>query len=75
MLRRSDANSFVDLKRALRSGVEAIKDPEIRAVVEAYFRDNPTYSQDLIHVAAIAARFQQEKAAAKAGEQRHFIRV
>ncbi|HWC58712.1 MAG TPA: hypothetical protein VHC44_03390 [Verrucomicrobiae bacterium] len=46
---------------ALGEGVEALKDPEIEAKVKAYFRENPDYSRDAVHVAAIACRFKKEK--------------
>ena len=49
------------LKEALGAGVEALNDPEIKKRVEAYFRDNPSFSRDAVHVAAIACRFKKEK--------------
>jgi hypothetical protein len=63
------------LKDALRSGVEAMKDADIEARVEAYFRENPDYSRDMVHVAAIASRFQQEKGGMKLQEPKQSIRV
>jgi hypothetical protein len=48
------------------AGVAALNDPEIEARVEAYFRDNPGYSRDAVHVAAIACRFKKEQVEAKA---------
>ena len=54
------------LKEALGQGVEALHDPEIETRVEAYFRDNPGYSRDAVHVAAIACRFKKELVEAKA---------
>ena len=49
------------LKEALGAGVDALNDPEIEMRVEAYFRDNPGFSRDAVHVAAIACRFKKEK--------------
>ena len=49
------------LKEALGAGVEALNDPEIETKVEAYFRENPSFSRDAVHVAAIACRFKKEK--------------
>jgi hypothetical protein len=49
------------LKEALGAGVEALNDPDIETKVEAYFRDNPTYSRDAVHVAAVACQFKKEK--------------
>jgi hypothetical protein len=51
------------LKDALRAGVEALNDPEIAQRVEVYFRNNPTFSCDAIHVAAVACQFKREKTA------------
>ena len=48
------------LKEALGAGVEALNDPEIEKRVEAYFRDNPSFSRDAVHVAAIACQFKKE---------------
>jgi hypothetical protein len=60
MLNRSERRSEPDwthsLKQALRAGVEAMHDPEIAEQVEQHFRDNPNYSRDAVHVAAIACR-------------------
>ena len=49
------------LKEALGAGVEALNDPEIEKRVEAYFRDNPSFSRDAVHVAAVACQFKKEK--------------
>ncbi|MEO8353338.1 MAG: hypothetical protein ABI680_16540, partial [Chthoniobacteraceae bacterium] len=49
------------LKEALGEGVEALRDPEIEKAVESYFRENPTFSRDAVHVAAIACRLKKEK--------------
>ncbi len=49
------------LKEALGAGVEALNDPEIETKVEAYFCENPSFSRDAVHVAAIACRFKKEK--------------
>jgi hypothetical protein len=75
MLKRSDADSIRNLKDALRSGVKAMKDADIESRVEAYFRENPDYSRDMVHVAALARRFQQEKAGMKAQEPKQSIRL
>lgn len=52
------------LKEALGAGVEALNDPEIEKRVEAYFRDNPTFSRDAVHVAAVACQFKKEQVTA-----------
>lgn len=52
------------LKEALGAGVEALNDPDIEKKVETYFQDNPTYSRDALHVAAVACQFKRHKAAA-----------
>ena len=52
------------LKEALGAGVEALNDPEIEKRVEAYFRDNPSFSRDAVNVAAIACRFKKEQVVA-----------
>ena len=49
------------LKEALGAGVEALNDPEIEKRVEAYFRENPSFSRDAVHVAAIACQFKKEQ--------------
>ena len=49
------------LREALGAGVEALNDPDIEAKVESYFRDNPGYSRDAVHVAAVACRFKRGK--------------
>ena len=56
------------LVEALGAGVEALHDPEVEARVTAYFRDNPDYSRDAVHVAAIACRFKKEQVEAKAAQ-------
>ncbi len=53
------------LKEALGEGVEALNDPEIVARVEAYFRGNPSFSRDAVHVAAVACQFKREKVIAE----------
>ena len=50
------------LREALRAGVIALADAEIEARVREYFLQNPSYSRDAVHVAAVACRFQAEKA-------------
>ena len=61
MLKRAASDSEPDwtrsLKDALRAGVLAMQDPLIAEQVERYFRDNPSYSRDAVHVAAVACRF------------------
>lgn len=57
------------LKEALGEGVAALNDPEIEKQVEAYFRDNPSFSRDAVHVAAVACRFKKEKVIARRSEQ------
>ncbi len=49
------------LKEALGAGVEALNDPEIERKVEDYFRENPGFSRDAVHVAAVACRFKKER--------------
>ena len=49
------------LKEALGAGVEALNDPEIEKRVEAYFRDNPSFSRDAVHVAAVACQLKREQ--------------
>ena len=49
------------LKEALGAGVEALNDPEIEKRVGAYFRDNPSFSRDAVHVAAVACQFKREQ--------------
>ena len=50
-----------NLLAGLRRGVAALSDPEIEARVQSYFERHPNYSCDLIHVAAVAIRFQAVK--------------
>ena len=57
------------LKEALGAGVEALNDPEIEKRVEAYFRDNPSFSRDAVHVAAIACQFKKEQVMASRREE------
>jgi len=52
------------LKEALGAGVEALNDPEIERRVEAYFRENPSFSRDAVHVAAVACQFKKEQVVA-----------
>ena len=49
------------LKEAFGEGVEALNDPEIERRVEAYFRENPSFSRDAVHVAAVACQFKKEQ--------------
>lgn len=60
----ADSDPARALVQSIRLGTEAIKDPEIEAKVRHYFEAHPAYSRDLIHVAAVATRFQSEKAQA-----------
>jgi hypothetical protein len=61
MIRRShtsDANDdFQKLRAALRAGMTTLADPNVEARVRKYFEDNPSFSLDAVHVAAIACRF------------------
>jgi hypothetical protein len=45
------------LRDALRSGLRALEDPAVESRVRNYFEQNPTFSRDPIHVAAVATRF------------------
>jgi hypothetical protein len=49
------------LKDALGAGVAALNDPEIEKRVESYFRENPSFSRDAVHVAAVACQFKKEQ--------------
>ena len=49
------------LREALGAGVAALNDPEIEKRVEAYFRENPSFSRDAVHVAAVACQFKKEQ--------------
>ena len=68
MIRRTQTAEEADdralLREALRAGVHALADTEIETRVREYFLQNPNYSRDAVHVAAIACRFQTEKASA-----------
>ena len=68
MIRRShtsDANDeFQKLRAALRAGMTALADPNVESRVREYFEDNPGFSRDAVHVAAIACRFATENVAA-----------
>lgn len=57
------------LKEALGAGVAALNDPEVEAKVESYFRENPTFSRDAVHVAAVACRFKKETITASRGQE------
>ena len=52
---------IANLLAGLRRAVTALNDPEIEAKVQNYFERHPNYSCDLIHVAAVAIRFQAVK--------------
>lgn len=64
MIRRSntsDANDdFQKLRAALRAGMTALADTNVETRVRKYFEDNPSFSRDAVHVAAIACRFVTE---------------
>lgn len=45
------------LRDALRSGLRALEDPAVELRVRNYFEENPTFSRDPVHVAAVATRF------------------
>lgn len=66
MIRRTETAGEADdralLREALRAGVHALEDTEVEARVREYFLQNPSYSRDAVHVAAVACRFQAEKA-------------
>ena len=66
MIRRRETAEETDdralLREALRAGVRAMADTEVEARVREYFLQNPNYSRDAVHVAAVACRFQAEKA-------------
>ena len=70
MIRRRQTTEETDdralLREALRAGVRALADTGIEARVREYFLQNPSYSRDAVHVAAIACRFHAEKAAVPA---------
>lgn len=65
MIRRRETAEDTDnralLREALRAGVRALADTEIEARVREYFEQNPSYSRDAVHVAAVACRFQAER--------------
>ena len=53
---------MVELLTCIQRGVEALRDPEVERRVREYFEQNPNYSRDMIHVAAIAVSFHSAKA-------------
>jgi hypothetical protein len=58
----SDASDdFQKLRAALRAGMTALADPNVATRVRKYFEDNPSFSRDAAHVAAIACRLASEK--------------
>jgi hypothetical protein len=65
MIRRSHTScandDFQKLRAALRGGMTALADPNVEARVCKYFEDNPNFSRDAVHVAAIACRFATER--------------
>jgi hypothetical protein len=63
----------VALQEALGAGRTAMENPLVEAAVEAYFANNPGYSRDPIHVAAIACQFaaRQEQASPECGQGLH----
>jgi hypothetical protein len=64
MTRRNYASDSSDdsqkLQAALRIGMAALADPKVEARVRKYFEDNPSFSRDAVHAAAIARRFATE---------------
>jgi hypothetical protein len=70
MIRRShtsdENDDFQKLRAALRAGMTALADPKVETRVRKYFEDNPSYSRDAVHVAAIACRFATENVATDA---------
>ena len=58
---KAGEDPIANLLAGLRRGVAALSDPEIEARVQSYFERHPDYSCDLIHVAAVAIRFQAVK--------------
>ena len=70
MIRRRETAEETDdralLREALRAGVRALADAESEARVREYFLQNPSYSRDAMHVAAVACRFQAEQASVPA---------
>ena len=70
MIRRSHSpdatDDFQKLRAALRAGMTALADPNVEARVRKYFEDNPSFSRDAVHVAAIACRFATERVATDA---------
>jgi hypothetical protein len=44
----------------MRAGMTALADPNVESRVRKYFEDNPSFSRDAVHVAAIACRFATE---------------
>lgn len=65
MIRRShtsdENDDFQKLRTALRAGMSALADPKVETQVRKYFEDNPNFSRDAVHVAAIASRFATER--------------
>lgn len=59
-------DSITTLLDCLSEGVVALQDPQIEAEVRGYFERHPNYSRDLIHIAAVASRFQSDKERAAA---------
>ena len=53
-------NLLSEFIEALERGIQAISDPRVEAKVTDYFARNPTRSSDMVHVAAVACRFQAE---------------
>lgn len=70
MIRRSHisdaSDDFHKLRAALRAGMAALADPNVEARVSKYFEDNPSFSRDAVHVAAIACRFATERVSSDA---------
>jgi hypothetical protein len=77
MIRRTETSEAVSeraaLIAALRSGVTAMADPEIEARVADYFIKNPTFSRDMVHVAAVACRVRDESERASQEGRRNSV--
>lgn len=59
------------LREALRSGLRALEDPAVESRVREYFEQNPTFSRDPIHVAAVATRFVTRRNEESLLDQKH----
>lgn len=57
----SESDYIALLRAALHSGLTALGDPLIEARVREYFDQNPTFSRDPVHVAAVACQFAEQR--------------